>query len=163
MLVALRLILWGGRWQSDELERSTQGVNHTQHVFQPERGLACFKVDDEAHTNACSQSQLRLCQAQLLACRTQRVTELFCGLYGAHHWFYLPIGKLLANSKKKASYFSRSGIFRERVSFFAEISRTGNFRTPGWLLTRQKSTNSSVITGFPAVMNQQVRNDREER
>jgi hypothetical protein len=51
MLVARRVIFWGGGWQAFDLERSTQGVDHAQHVFNPQSGLSSFKVDDEAHTN----------------------------------------------------------------------------------------------------------------
>ncbi len=35
------------------LELSAQGIDDTQHVFQPQGGLACFKIDDEAHANPC--------------------------------------------------------------------------------------------------------------
>ena len=31
-----------------------QRVNHTQHVFKQERGLACSQVDNETYTNAFS-------------------------------------------------------------------------------------------------------------
>ncbi|MFA7292032.1 MAG: hypothetical protein WC023_07260 [Rhodocyclaceae bacterium] len=63
-------------WQSAQLDLSTQGINDPQHVFKSQGGLACLKVDDEAHTNPRRKSQLGLRQPNLLASRMQRSAEL---------------------------------------------------------------------------------------
>jgi len=53
--------------QSAQLDFSAQGIDHPQHVFQSQGGFAGFKVDDETHTHAGRESQLGLCQPELLA------------------------------------------------------------------------------------------------
>jgi hypothetical protein len=111
MIVALAVIIGGCRWQANELELTTQGVDHAQHIFQPEGGLTCFQIHNEAHTNPRRQSQLGLRKAQLLPCGTQCITELSSSLYGVHHQPYFPFGKLSARTNDGASNVSRSGNF----------------------------------------------------
>jgi len=53
MVGTLTSIVGCNGWQSAQLDFSTQGINDPQHVFQSQGGLACFKIDDEAHTNPC--------------------------------------------------------------------------------------------------------------
>jgi hypothetical protein len=76
MVAILTSILGCNGWQSAQLDLSTQGINDPQHVFQSQGGLACLKIDNEAHTNPCRESQLGLCQADLLARGTQSIAEL---------------------------------------------------------------------------------------
>jgi hypothetical protein len=76
MVATFTLIVGHGRWQAAQLNLSAQGINDPQHIFQSQGGLACFKVDNEAHTNPCRQRQLRLCQPELLASGTQYIAEL---------------------------------------------------------------------------------------
>jgi hypothetical protein len=64
------------RWQSAELDLATQGINDPQYVFKSQGGLACFKIDDEADTHPCCQSQLWLRQPELLAGCTKCIAEL---------------------------------------------------------------------------------------
>ncbi len=52
------------------MDFTAQGINDPQHVFQSQGGLACFKVDNEAHTHPSRQRQLGLGQPQLLASGT---------------------------------------------------------------------------------------------
>jgi hypothetical protein len=66
----------GKGWQSAQLDLATQGINDAQDIFEPHRGLARFKFDNEAHTNPCRQGQLRLRQLELLAGGAQRSAEL---------------------------------------------------------------------------------------
>jgi hypothetical protein len=58
-------------WQSSQLDLSTQSINDPQQLFQPQGGLACLKVDDEAHSRPTAESQLGLRQPELLASGTQ--------------------------------------------------------------------------------------------
>ena len=53
------------------MDFTAQGINDPQHVFQSQGGLACFKVDNEAHTHPSRQRQLGLGQPELLASGTQ--------------------------------------------------------------------------------------------
>jgi hypothetical protein len=76
MAVILSLIVGSRRWQSTQLNLSTQGINDPQHVSQSQSGLACFKIDDEAHTNPSCQRQLGLGQAELFASGTQSIAEV---------------------------------------------------------------------------------------
>jgi len=71
MAATLALIVGHGGWQPAQLDLSTQGINDPQYVFQSQGGLACFKVDNEAHTHPSRQRQLGLSQPQLLASGTQ--------------------------------------------------------------------------------------------
>ena len=61
------------RWQSAQLDFSTQGINDPQHVFQSQGGFAGFKVDNEAHTNPCREGQLGLGQPELFASGTSQM------------------------------------------------------------------------------------------
>jgi len=61
--------------QSAQLNLSTQGINDPQYVFQSQSGLACFKIDDEAHTNPSCQRQLGLRETELFASGTQCIAE----------------------------------------------------------------------------------------
>ncbi len=70
MAVILSLIVGSSRWQSTQLNLTAQGINDPQHVFQPQGGLACFKVDNEAHAHPSRQRQLGLRQPELLASST---------------------------------------------------------------------------------------------
>jgi len=76
MVVGLALACAGKGWQSAQLDLSTQGINDAQDIFESHRGLARFKIDDEAHTNPRRQSQLRLRQMELLAGSAQRSAKL---------------------------------------------------------------------------------------
>lgn len=58
------------------MDLSTQGINDPQHVFQSQGRLACFKFNDEAHTNPGREGQLGLCQPELPARGTKCVAEL---------------------------------------------------------------------------------------
>ncbi len=58
------------------MDFTAQGIDDSQHVFQPQGGLACFKVDNEAHTHPSRQRQLGLGQPELLASGTQCIAEL---------------------------------------------------------------------------------------
>jgi len=84
MVGALTLIVGCNGWQSIQLYFSTQRVNDPQYVFQSQRGLACLKVNDETHTNACCQSQLRLCQPEALPGGTQCISKLLRCSYSCH-------------------------------------------------------------------------------
>jgi hypothetical protein len=84
MIKALILACTGKGWQSDQLDLSTQGINDPQDIFESHRGLARFKIDDEAHTNPCRQGQPRLRQMELLAGGAQRIAELLRRSYGRH-------------------------------------------------------------------------------
>ena len=63
-------------WQSAQLDLAAQGIDDSQHVFKSQGGLACLKIDDEAHTDSCREGQLRLCQPELLASGAQCIPEL---------------------------------------------------------------------------------------
>jgi len=76
MVVTHALIVGNDRWQSGQVDLATQGIDDPQHVFQSQGGLACFKVDNEAHTHPGRQRQLGLCQPELLASGTQCMAEL---------------------------------------------------------------------------------------
>lgn len=76
MIAPLTLIIGSTRWQATQLDLTTQCINDPQHVFQSQGGLACFKVDNEAHTHPSRQRQLGLCQPELLASGTQCIAEL---------------------------------------------------------------------------------------
>jgi hypothetical protein len=71
MVTTLTLIVGHDRWQAAQLDLTTQSINDPQHVFQSQGGLACFKVDNEAHTHPSRQRQLGLGQPELLASGTQ--------------------------------------------------------------------------------------------
>ncbi len=71
MVAALASIVGRNAGQSAQMDLPTPGIDDPQHVFQSQGGLACLKVDDEAHTNPCRQSQLGLCQPKLLASDTK--------------------------------------------------------------------------------------------
>ena len=71
MVTALLLSLRHDRWQSAQLELSTQGINDPQNILESHGRLAGFKIDDEAHTNPSRQGQLGLCQPELLAPSTK--------------------------------------------------------------------------------------------
>lgn len=58
------------------MDLTTQGINDPQYVFQPHRGLASLKFNNEAHTNPRRQRQLRLGQPEMLASGTQCIAEL---------------------------------------------------------------------------------------
>ncbi len=58
------------------MDFTAQGINDPQHVFQSQGGLACFKVDNEAHTHPSRQCQLGLGQPELLASGAQCIAEL---------------------------------------------------------------------------------------
>jgi hypothetical protein len=53
MVAALASIVGRSGWQSAQLDLSTKRINDPKHVLKSQGGLACFKVDDEAHTNPC--------------------------------------------------------------------------------------------------------------
>jgi len=53
------------------MDFTAQGINDPQHVFQPQGGLAGFKLDNEAHTHPSRKRQLGLGQPELLASGTQ--------------------------------------------------------------------------------------------
>jgi len=76
MVATLALMVSINRRQSDQLDFPPQGINDPQHVFQSQGGLACFKVDNEAHTHPSGESQLGLCQPELLASGTQCIADL---------------------------------------------------------------------------------------
>jgi hypothetical protein len=76
MPAALALIVGRNRWQPAQLNLATEGINDPKHVFKSQGGLACFKVDDEAHTNPCREGQLGLRQPKLLASGTKCMAEL---------------------------------------------------------------------------------------
>ena len=83
--------------------RSTQGINDPQYVFQSQSGLACFKIDDEAHTNTSCQRQLGLGQAELFASGTQCIAEMLRRSNGCHGLPSFPFGKLSATNGLCAS------------------------------------------------------------
>ena len=64
------------RWQSDQLDLASQGIDHPQDVFKSQGGFACFEINDEAHSDPRGQRQLRLCQPELLARCSKRIAEL---------------------------------------------------------------------------------------
>jgi len=76
MVAGFTLIGGRHRWQSAQLNFSTQGINDPQYVFKSQGGFACLKVDDEAHTHPGREGQLRLCQPKLLASGTKCTPEL---------------------------------------------------------------------------------------
>ena len=76
MIMVLALANGSNGWQSAQLDLSTQGINNPQHVFKSQGALACFKIDDEAHTHPCCQRQPRLRQPELLAGGTKCIAEL---------------------------------------------------------------------------------------
>jgi hypothetical protein len=75
-MVAALALIGRNRWQSGQLDLSTQGINDPQHVFESQGGLAGFKVDDEANTNPCREGQLGLRQPELLACSAKGIADL---------------------------------------------------------------------------------------
>jgi hypothetical protein len=76
MVAALALIVGRNRWQPAQLDLSTQGINDPKHGFKLQGGLACFKVDDESHTNPCREGQLGLRKPELLPSGTKCIAEL---------------------------------------------------------------------------------------
>jgi hypothetical protein len=70
MVEALSSIFGCNGWQSAQLDLATQGIDDPQYVFQPQGGLACFKVDNKAHTHPSCQRQLGLGQPDLFASGT---------------------------------------------------------------------------------------------
>ena len=76
MVTTFPLIVGHDRWQVAQLDLTTQRINDPQHVLQSQGGFACLEVDDETHANPCRQSQLGLCQPELLASGTQCIAEL---------------------------------------------------------------------------------------
>ncbi len=54
---------------------ATQGVDDPQHLRKPYGGLTSLQINDEAHTHASGQGQIRLGELQVLAggaeCRAQ--------------------------------------------------------------------------------------------
>ena len=76
MVITLTLIVSRNRRQAAQLDFSAQRINDSQHVFQPQGGLAGLKVNDETHPHPCCQRQLGLDQPELLAGGTKCRTEL---------------------------------------------------------------------------------------
>jgi hypothetical protein len=112
MAVTLTLVCDANGWQSAQLHLSTQGIDDPQHVFQSYGGLACLEVDNEAHAHPCRESQLGLCEPELLARSTKGFAELLSGSYGCHDLPSFPFGKLFAGICLDTSDISRSGSLR---------------------------------------------------
>src|SRR5574344_2182921 len=69
--------------QACNRQRTPQGVQHAQDVLQAQGGFARLQIHDKAHAHACSQCQLRLGQAQLLA----RVAHGLAECLGRIEWY----------------------------------------------------------------------------
>jgi hypothetical protein len=61
MVIASTMFVVHGGWQTAQLNLATERINNPQHVFQPQSGFACLKVDDKSHTDPGCKGELGLC------------------------------------------------------------------------------------------------------